>query len=212
MDIPSDWLTLGLKPSTDLLAFATTVVMDALSDRSNDPASARLACYYDPGSGWAGVSFAELQRVDPGTITAADLHALTMLNAPVRAAATRRLLNDGDTRTDIEAALAEIAPTTALASATRADFEAMERLWLAVWRGCAETERSNPWVTVSKLGARKRPDLFPVRDRIVCTGLHLLGHPDAKPPDRRRDWQVFAHLMANREIADRIASHVPTAE
>jgi hypothetical protein len=35
--------------------------------------------------------------------------------------------------------------------------------------GNPEVKRTNPWVTASKLCARKRPHLFPVREKVVCT-------------------------------------------
>jgi len=61
------------------------------------------------------------------------------------------------------------------------------------------------WVFASKLAARKRPELFPVRDQVVCRYL----------ADTRRltktgvgtfttDIQVFAHLMSNTAVRARL--------
>ena len=55
---------------------------------------------------------------------------------------------------------------------------------------------SNPWVTSSKVVARKRPDLFPVRDNVVCKylGIDRLG-------DRAKDsGPSFAQLMRDEAV------------
>jgi hypothetical protein len=50
-------------------------------------------------------------------------------------------------------------------------------------------------VTASKLCARKRPDLFPARDREVCGYLGL-----AQLRNYQVDWQVFRNLMGDPDI------------
>ena len=57
-----------------------------------------------------------------------------------------------------------------------------------------EVTKPNPWVTDSKLCARKRPDLFPVRDSVVCAYLGLI---DPKG-NYEVDWQVFLHVSRQR--------------
>ncbi|WP_371708456.1 DUF6308 family protein [Nesterenkonia sp. NBAIMH1] len=59
----------------------------------------------------------------------------------------------------------------------------------------AGTKASSTWVTASKVTARKRPKLFPVRDSEVCK---LLGMQDLG--DRENDWCVFRELMLDSEI------------
>ncbi|TRW47452.1 hypothetical protein FJ693_01240 [Georgenia yuyongxinii] len=53
----------------------------------------------------------------------------------------------------------------------------------------------NPWVNPSKFCARKRPDLFPVRDRNVCAHLGILNLSDA-----RADWLVFRALVQDDDV------------
>ena len=50
-------------------------------------------------------------------------------------------------------------------------------------------------MTASKLCARKRPDLFPVRDRKVCGYLGL-----SQLADYQVDWQVFRSLVTDPAI------------
>jgi Family of unknown function (DUF6308) len=77
----------------------------------------------------------------------------------------------------------------------------MERLYLQVKPALSRSEvhDKNAWVTASKLCARKRPDLFPVRDRIVCEYLGLL-----KNGNYQVDWQVFRYLISQRDVRDAI--------
>jgi hypothetical protein len=55
--------------------------------------------------------------------------------------------------------------------------------------------KSDPWVTASKLCARKRPHLLPVRDSKVRK---LLGIPPGS--DHRYDWLVHRELVRTSEI------------
>ncbi|MBC7631269.1 MAG: hypothetical protein H7290_07330 [Flavobacterium sp.] len=74
---------------------------------------------------------------------------------------------------------------------------AMEEFYRAVKTGLSSSaaRRPNPWVTASKLCARKRPSLFPVRDRNVCSHLGIL-----ELDDFRADWQVFRALVQDPEV------------
>lgn len=201
-DVPGDWP----RPEPSELQHARQVVIGALSDNTERPATERLARHYDPAGRGAGTTFLELAPVDPGTITASDLHALTVLNAPVAALVTRRLLTDPGIRGDIERALAEVPTGVDLNDADRATFAAMETLAQAVHAGCCNPKvaNPNPWVTSAKLCARKRPRLFPVRDRVVCEGLGLYGTPVRRTGTRRVDWQVFAALIGDPGVRERL--------
>jgi hypothetical protein len=88
-------------------------------------------------------------------------------------------------------------PDRELAAADSATLTAMENFYLAVksTMSSSSAKDPNPWVTTSKLCARKRPDLFPVRDRNVCTHLGIL-----QLNDFRADWQVFRALAQDVEI------------
>ena len=73
----------------------------------------------------------------------------------------------------------------------------MEQLYEAVKQALSANTVKNPnaWVTASKLCARKRPDLFPVRDKEVCDYLGL-----TQLQNYQVDWQVFRYLMGDRDI------------
>lgn len=201
-DVPDDWP----RPDGSELEYARRVVADALSDTTARPATGRLGRHYDPTRRGAGTTFLELPPVDPSTVTAADLHALTVLNAQVGALITRRLLSDPVVRGSIDEALAGLPADVDLADADRATFEAMEALARAVHAGCSDpwVAAPNPWVTSAKLCTRKRPRLFPVRDRVVCEGLGLYGTPLRRYGTRRVDWQVFAFLIGEPDILQRL--------
>lgn len=206
LDVPNGW------PRPDdfddgVVARALEITGEALSDGTVRPATDRLAAYYDPARKYSGVTFLELPPVEPDMVTAADLHALTVLNAPVDALTTRRLLADEQAPAAIEEALGRLDPGADLAHADRSTLEAMDALWHLIYRACSDpwARTSNPWVTAAKLCARKRPHLFPIRDSVVCEGLGLYGTPLRPQGDRRIDWQVFAALIADSDVYGRVA-------
>ncbi|MGY1640752.1 DUF6308 family protein [Geodermatophilus sp. SYSU D00703] len=202
LDVPDDWL----RPTDDEVDRALRVARRALSDDSERPAVRRLANYYQPSKRGAGTTFLELEPIEPATVTVADLHAVTVLSVRIKPLATRRLLTDQARRADIDAALAGLDLTTDLADADRKTYLAMEALWSEIYEACRDpwVPASNPWVTAAKLCARKRPRLLPVRDNIVCKGLGLFGTPQRRKGNPQVDWQVFAHLMRDHYIVDRI--------
>lgn len=71
----------------------------------------------------------------------------------------------------------------------------------------ADTKSSNPWVTASKIVARKRPKLYPVRDRVVCDFLGI-----SRLNDRAKDWVVFRELMRDEEIRAALSASMSKAE
>jgi hypothetical protein len=145
---------------------------------------------------YAGGSFAELGPIDPMDITPVDLLATTLLSVRMRPGATRRMLNGGSTRDSLLRKLSDL-PDCDLANAGRPALTAMAKLSEAVKQALsADTVRNpNAWVTASKLCARKRPDLFPVRDKEVCDylGLNQLRNYQV-------DWQVFRSLIGDPDI------------
>lgn len=63
--------------------------------------------------------------------------------------------------------------------------------------------QTNQWVMASKICARKRPMLFPVRDAKVCTYLadnHLMGDQPGRLGSFGRDIQVFAYLSTHPTV------------
>jgi Family of unknown function (DUF6308) len=190
--IPEGWKPL----QSGLLADAKEKALEALQGDGLHPVQDRLACFYDTEGGYAGASFAQLQPVDPMDITASDILATTLLSVRIRARATRRILQDGATRDILLRKLRQL-PDTELARAGVSELTAMAELYEEVKRALsADTVKNpNPWVTASKLCARKRPDLFAVRDRLVCAHLGLTRFRNYQV-----DWQVFRGLIQDQEI------------
>lgn len=172
--------------------------MEAL-DAEQTPAW--VAAFYDTSSNFAGSTFALLEPNDARAITAADLLALRTLSIRLDAYEIRRILDEGSNAQMLTELLLDL-PRRALQDTTADDFHAMASFYDRVKSllATANTKKSNRWVAASKLTARKRPDLFPVRDRVVCEYLGILGLND-----RARDWFVFRHLMLQPEIQTRLA-------
>jgi len=156
----------------------------------------RLARFYDTDGDYAGASFAQLGPIDPMDITPADLLATTLLSVRIRPSATRRMLDGGSTRDTLLRKLSDL-PDCDLANAGSPALTAMKGLYEAVKQALsADTVRNpNAWVTASKLCARKRPDLFPVRDTKVCDYLGL-----TRWRNYQVDWQVFRSLTGDPDI------------
>lgn len=165
-----------------------------------------LKRYYRVESNYAGATFANLRPNDPDRITPADLLATSMLSVSIPAITVRRLTGDSATARHANALLQELGPQLDI-TAARDQVQTMSDFYQLVKSSLAKvgTTRSNAWVTASKICARKRPHLFPVRDRIV---VQVLGLKNSYPDD----WPVFAALMADAELADRIDELVVKAD
>lgn len=170
-----------------------------------------VARYYDRDSNFAGATFLDLDPVDPYAVTSGDLLAITLLSVQAEPQAVRRLLEMTATNRELRHLLTEehLPLDADLAMASAATLEAM-----AAFHGAAKqalsldsTTNKNPWVTASKLTARKRPDLFPVRDSVVCK---YLGLQDGRQ-NYEVDWQVFRHIIQNDEVRRRLDSVVEEA-
>lgn len=88
-------------------------------------------------------------------------------------------------------------PDCDLANAESPVLTAMEALYEAVKQALSADTVKNPnaWVTASKLCARKRPDLFPVRDTEVCDYLGLTQWRNYQV-----DWQIFRSLIGDPDV------------
>ncbi len=183
-------------PPPGLVVDAKNKAMEALRTDGAHAAHDRLARFYDADGDYAGASFAQLGPIDPLHITPADLLATTLLSVRIRPGATRRMLDGGTTRGVLLRKLSNL-PDCDLANAGRPALTAMAGLYEAVKQALsAETVKNpNAWVTASKLCARKRPDLFPVRDKEVCDYLGL-----TQLRNYQVDWQVFRSLIADPDI------------
>lgn len=197
--VPVDWPV----ATPALVEHARAATLTALGQGGSRPAAQRLADYYDPLGNYAGATFAELEPRLPIEITATDLHATTLLSVEIGPGASRRLLHSTASRGEVLAALADV-PEKDLLVAGPDDLVRMETLYVAVKAALSSPTTANPnaWVTASKLCARKRPGLFPVRDNVVCRYLGLI--PDRGRGDYRIDWQVYRSLIGDREIISAI--------
>ena len=170
-----------------------------------------LAQYYDRSGNYAGATFLDLGPQDPYAVTSGDLLALTLLSVNAEPQSVRRLLETTATNREIRQLLTEeVLPLDAdLGLADDDTLRAMAQLHEASKRALALTSsrRANPWVTASKLCARKRPDLFPVRDEVVCTLLELSGPKQ----DYQVDWQVFRRIVQDAELQKRLDAVVSEA-
>lgn len=156
-----------------------------------------LVRYYRRDLNYAGNSFLAVGHNDPYALTEGDLLAITLLNVEAPPVAVRRFLEPSRTRGWLHRLLGEehlpIDADLALADARK--LEGMSAFDQAVRSSLSPDHVKNPnaWVTASKLCARKRPNLFPVRDRVVCSYLGL-------PATYQTDWQVFRHLIRSDEV------------
>ena len=178
-----------IAPDQDQLDRASAAAWAAVR---HERAARLLRQYYDPATDYAGSTFLDLQPNNPQDLTATDLYALSLLDVRATPLAGRRLLEDGEPRTRVLKALvdADLPASANLGSAGPATFDAAERLYLAV----RDALGRKPWVTASKLCARKRPHFFPVRDSVVTERLLGLGK------SYLIDWQVYRHLLSDHEL------------
>lgn len=153
--------------------------------------------YYNPTGNYAGATFTHLQPVVPDDVTATDLYAISLLQVNAGPLAGRRLLEPGDHRDKVLAALtdADLPADADLTTAGDPTWKAAETLYLAV----RDALGARPWVTASKLCARKRPRFFPVRDN-VATRLVLRGGTDYLA-----DWHMYRHLLRDPDLSGALA-------
>ncbi|GAA1119748.1 DUF6308 family protein [Nesterenkonia jeotgali] len=173
----------------------------ALRALSHEGTPEKVGRFYDPESNFAGSTFTQLRPLDPDAVTATDLLATGTLSVTIPPRAVRRILEDEDTKRELSRLMSALPPVK-LESTTVADFAPMCEFYDLVKSSLAQagTASSNPWVTASKITARKRPDLYPVRDSVVCKYLGI-QHLN----DRARDWYVFRELLRDEEIQGRLS-------
>lgn len=191
-ELPIDWPAVP----ADVHQQAKTRALAALAFDGLRGVQHRLAAFYDVEGNYAGASFAYLEPNELPDITATDLHATSLLSVDIGPQATRRLLTPGATRQEVLRCLLRL-PDTDLAGVNAPGLLAMESFYRSVKAALSlsSSKDPNPWVTASKLCARKRFDLFPVRDRNVCEHLGIL-----RLDDYRKDWQVFRALIQDPDI------------
>jgi len=199
----------GWTAATDSqLERAEALVLEALD---GEIAVGHVERYYRRDGNYAGATFLDLDTVDPYSFTPADLLSLNLLGVAVQPVAVRRLLEPSRERGHLLRLLSEenLPLDADLAMADADQLLAMAELHRALKRvlSPADVKNPNPWVTASKLCARKRPDLFPVRDNVVCNHLGLI-----EPKGNYEvDWQVFRHLIQDNAIRRRLDEIVDEA-
>lgn len=205
--LPDDWEPVEremLETALQQTLFAFTGGADSL-----DHAVGHLLRYYDPVGKYAGATFLTAGPHDDGTVTAADLWAVSTLSMTIPANTGRALIDDGELKTTVEHQLRLLKPTLELVDATPADLAEMAMLQHAIRTGVPALGKreTNQWVLAAKICARKRPLLFPVRDSLVCTYLARNPSMGAKPGRLgwfSRDIQVFAFLMAQSIVREQL--------
>lgn len=190
---------------SETIDFAKKQCLMVLND---DLTPERVRKYYDVDSNYAGATFTGLEPNVLGEITAADLLAVTTLSVGIPVLAVRRLLEDQTVQNEVRDALQSL-PDCSLENTDEQDFVSMGNFYDLVKSLLvkADTRSSNPWVTASKIAARKRPNLFPVRDNVVCKmlGINRLG-------DRAKDWVIFRELMRDDEVRSALSDAVAKAK
>ena len=170
-----------------------------------------VAAYYQRESNYAGATYLDLGPSDPYAITSGDLLAVTLLSVKLEPQAVRLLLETTATNRALRHLLTEdVLPLDAdLAMAAEDTLLAMLSLHEATKLALSPSrvKNGNRWVTASKVCARKRPDLFPVRDSKVCALLELSGARH----NYEVDWQVYRGIIQNEEVRRRIDAVVDEA-
>lgn len=184
MHRPADWPC----PDQLIVAGARARVEDVLED---SPATVRdLKMFYDPRGNYAGPVFDDRTGSDPNEVGDADLLAVTAMDVQAGPRAIGKFRRTGNPRTDLLAALI-ITDDVPLWDASAAQMESAASLYRLVKEILSPT---NMWVTTGKLCARKRPQLIPVRDRVIVAGLGLIARTFYE------DWLVIGSVLETEEI------------
>jgi hypothetical protein len=190
----------SLRPTPLLPDVAAVAADQAWRALDHPDAAARLAAYYDVDGDYAGRTFVEALDSPGGMLhdqfTPADLFAVSLLQVDIAPRAARVFLDPGSAHNELLRLLSNVPPDEDLSLAGPQVLEAMAAFYVQV----KATLGRDPWVTASKICARKRPRLFPVRDKRVRLLLDLYRHQDYTI-----DWQVFGHLTGQPAVIDRLA-------
>lgn len=192
----------------DMTVHARQAALTALSPHSDRPVGRRLAVFYDIATEYAGASFTGLDRGDPDRVTALDVYATTLLSVRVGPGALRRLTSD-PYAAQATTLLRQLPVDLTLQDATERHLSVMADLYdlTRPTLSAPGARTKNQWVPASKLLARVRPHLFPVRDNLVCD---LLGAPKRYAAD----WAIYRHLMRDEQIRhalEAVPRHVTAA-
>lgn len=159
-----------------------------------------VAKYFTIDSNYAGALFLGLEPNEPDRFTPTDLFAVSSLSVSIPARAARRLLQEQRNADDPAQKLRSL-PATRLEDTNDSGLEVMEDFHNGVKKALRRhgAKSSNAWVTAAKLCARKRPHLFPVRDRRVSA---ILGfHRGMTLP---QEYAVYRSLMKDEDVGQAV--------
>ncbi|MGP5008391.1 DUF6308 family protein [Brachybacterium tyrofermentans] len=184
----------------DVPATVTSRAQERALEALGDDAACRAIKYFSVNSNYAGALFLGLEPNEPDRFTATDLFAVSSLSVSIPARGARCLLAEPVEQNRIAEAL-RLLPVGPLETVEDDVLEAMSDFHGKVKKALRPhgVKSSNRWVTASKLAARKRPHLFPVRDSLVATSLGL-----GELKTVAQEYAVFRHLMSHPEVSDRL--------
>lgn len=216
--LPSTWQ----RVSDQDLAHGLSQARSALDP---DTATDRLRDYFDEAGNYAGALFNTIEPAtfdpDPdNVITPGDLLAVATLAIDIGPLQARQLLTPGmHQRGEVRRLLRLIPGKVSLREVgTRmGDIADPGLALLSHMSDLQDTLRetgpdrkggdaARHWVFASKLSARKRPELIPIRDNVVCKHLSLNGRLSARggAGTFRHDIQVIAHIIADPDTFETI--------
>jgi hypothetical protein len=196
MQVPAQWPA----PTDQRVSVARRRVAEVLSDTALT--SGQLAEYYDPSGDFAGHVFDQRADSDPNDVSASDLLAITTMQVQAAPRAVTNFLTDGQPRQDVINAL-RATDDVPLWTASSEQLSHAAAFYTTVKKTLGGT---NMWVTASKLCARKRPALIPVRDSVIAEGLGLPGK------DFREDWLIIGKVLEDTHLREQLQDAAEAAD
>jgi len=187
------------EPTKTEINKATKLVLSRLKDPTK--AAKRLLDFHNPDGDYAGFTFLDDFQGNPNEIDKADFFSVSLLNVTAKTSAVRLILEQGKARNGLVRSLSAVSQTWNLAKASAMQLETAA----AFYTDLKAVLGKNPWVVTSKLAARKRPNLIPVRDKVVVNELGLSNR------DFRTDWLVFQQLLKNNDVEKKLEIAVQSA-
>lgn len=132
-----------------------------MSEKTKGTTTCHVADFYDPSANYAGSTFSQLEPRDNETITAEDLTVTTILTVDIPQLAVRCFLTDKGLKVKLTRPLSHL-PKAGLEEGAEAGFDDRCDFYDQVKDSLvrAGATPSNPWMTVSTITTRKRPNLF----------------------------------------------------
>jgi len=145
-------------------------------------------------------------------VTISDLLAVSTLNINLEPKQLRRFLTEEPKQTAVNKALAALPLNVALTELSTGQQDTAQLLVQArtLYDELRRTPSpsSNRWVFAAKMCARKRPELMPVRDTVVCK--FLADSAKLRSGEAMGnfvvDFQVFAFLFSNEVLRNNVTT------